>query len=191
MKAVLMSIRPNGCKLICSGMKTLEVRKTRPKLEAPFKVYIYCTNQYSWIMNFSKTGRQKMNGKIIGEFTCEKIEEVGIPYPAYQNELDVRFTQNSCLSYMQLHRYASSGKTKDDLFFWHISNVKIYDKPRELDEFSRFVFFGMGRSDCACGNWHCENYEPSESYMIPPTCKINGCSIYRPPQSWCYVEGGK
>lgn len=34
MKAVLMSIRPNWCKLICSGMKTLEVRKTRPKLEA-------------------------------------------------------------------------------------------------------------------------------------------------------------
>lgn len=191
MKAVLMSIQPNWCKLICAGMKTLEVRKTRPKLETPFRVYIYCTNHYSWIMNFSKTGRQKMNGKIIGEFTCEKIERVVIPYPAYQNELDVRLTQNSCVSYYQLHRYASSGKTKDDLFFWHISNVKSYDKPRELDEFSRFGFLGMGRSDCVCGNFRCENYEPSESYMIPPTCKINGCSIYRPPQSWCYVEDGK
>ena len=187
MKSVLMSIRPNWCKLICSGMKTLEVRKTRPKLETPFRVYIYCTNQYSWIMNFSKTGRQKMNGKIIGEFTCEKIERVGIPYPAYQNELDVSLTKNSCLSYSQLHRYAFH----DDLFFWHISNVKSYDKPRELDEFSRFGFLGMGRSDCVCGNFRCENYEPSESYMIPPTCKINGCSIYRPPQSWCYVEDGK
>lgn len=34
----------------------------------------------------------------------------------------------------------------------------------------------------------CENYEPSYHYMIPPTCKIDGCSICRPPQSWCYVE---
>ena len=43
MKAVLISIKPNWCKLIWSGMKTVEVRKTRPKLETPFKVYIYCT----------------------------------------------------------------------------------------------------------------------------------------------------
>ena len=43
MKAVLISIKPNWCKLIWSGMKTVEVRKTRPKLETPFKAYIYCT----------------------------------------------------------------------------------------------------------------------------------------------------
>lgn len=45
MKAVLLSIRPNWCKLIWSGMKTVEVRKSRPKLETPFKAYIYCTMQ--------------------------------------------------------------------------------------------------------------------------------------------------
>lgn len=43
MKAVLISIKPNWCKLIWSGMKTVEVRKTRPKLETPFRVYVYCT----------------------------------------------------------------------------------------------------------------------------------------------------
>ena len=42
-KAVLISIRPDWVEKILSGEKTLEVRKTRPKLEAPFKVYIYCT----------------------------------------------------------------------------------------------------------------------------------------------------
>ena len=42
-KAVLISIRPEWVEKILSGEKTLEVRKTRPKLEAPFKVYIYCT----------------------------------------------------------------------------------------------------------------------------------------------------
>jgi hypothetical protein len=78
-----------------------------------------------------------------------------------------------------------------DLYGWHISDLKIYDKPRDLDEFSRFGFFGMGRSNCICGNWRCENYEPSESHMIPPTCKIDGCSICRPPQSWCYVENSE
>ena len=37
MKAVLLSIRPNWCKLIWSGMKTIEVRKNRPNLKTPFK----------------------------------------------------------------------------------------------------------------------------------------------------------
>ncbi|MGN0539812.1 MAG: ASCH domain-containing protein [Candidatus Fimenecus sp.] len=46
-KAVLMSIQPRWCELIANGKKTLEVRKTKPKLSTPFKVYIYCTNDFS------------------------------------------------------------------------------------------------------------------------------------------------
>ena len=42
-KAVMLSIRPKWCEKIASGKKTIEVRKTRPKLETPFKCYIYCT----------------------------------------------------------------------------------------------------------------------------------------------------
>ncbi len=42
-KAVMLSVRPKWCEKIASGEKTIEVRKTRPKLETPFKCYIYCT----------------------------------------------------------------------------------------------------------------------------------------------------
>ena len=42
-KAVLISIRPEWVEKIARGEKTLELRKTEPKLETPFKVYIYCT----------------------------------------------------------------------------------------------------------------------------------------------------
>ena len=42
-KAVMLSIRPKWVEKIASGEKTIEVRKTRPKLETPFKCYIYCT----------------------------------------------------------------------------------------------------------------------------------------------------
>ena len=40
-KAVLLSIRPNWCKLIASGRKTVEVRKNEPKLDKPFRCFIY------------------------------------------------------------------------------------------------------------------------------------------------------
>ncbi len=42
-KAILISIKPQYCELIANGKKTIEVRKTKPKLEPPFKCYIYCT----------------------------------------------------------------------------------------------------------------------------------------------------
>ena len=44
-KAVLISIRPEWCDKIASGRKTIEVRKTKPKLDTPFKCYIYMTKQ--------------------------------------------------------------------------------------------------------------------------------------------------
>lgn len=42
-KAVLISIRPEWCAKIANGGKTIEIRKTSPKLDTPFKCYIYCT----------------------------------------------------------------------------------------------------------------------------------------------------
>lgn len=197
MKAVLMSIQPNWCKFIWAGMKTVEVRKTRPTLETPFKAYIYCTGHDGWVMKSPKAGVQKMDSRVIGEFTCDKIDKL-VHVGACNNDvlqLNIEtpdglwkpaesLLQAACLTEATAEKYLQGRNG----YSWHISDLKIYDKPRDLDEFSRFGFFGMGNSNCVCGNWRCENYEPSEDHMIPPTCKIDGCSICRPPQSWCYVD---
>ena len=136
----------------------MEVRKNRPTLDIPFKVYIYCTKVHKgWMRVVPGHGWQQLDGKVIGEFICDKIEKVDIPYPAYQSELDLRFIEESRASYYALHRYAFH----DDLFFWHISDLKIYEKPRSLQEFTGLqkTRFGMRSVD-----------------------------ITRPPQSWRYVE---
>ena len=139
------------------------------------------------------------HGFVIGEFTCYKIDTIQrmgidnnfdycyLSLNEFGNDdiaIEIRDIEKSCIPKSELNSYA---KSAPELFAWHISDLKVYDTPRDLDEFSRFGFFGMGRSNCVCGNWRCENYEPSYHYMIPPTCKIEGCSIYRAPQSWCYV----
>lgn len=59
MKAVMLSIRPKWCERIISGEKTIEVRKTRPKLISQFKCYIY----------------RSVQGGVIGEFVCDNIFE--------------------------------------------------------------------------------------------------------------------
>lgn len=69
-KAIMLSIRPKWCEKIASGEKTIEVRKTRPKLDTPFKCYIYCSQ--------SGDARRLVcgRGKVIGEFICERIYKI-------------------------------------------------------------------------------------------------------------------
>ena len=204
MKAVLLSIRPEWCSRIFSGCKTVEIRKTRPaSLKEPFKCYIYCTKGtkfFCWKavdhLYFDDRSHnlfdRRADGMVVGEFICDDIRRIGPEYCVVKEDIESAIS-GSLLTVPQVKDYAGwkSGMSYadlKDLYGWHISELKIYDKPRDLDEFSRFGFFGMGRSNCVCGNRRCENYEPSYHYMIPPTCKIDGCSICRPPQSWCYVQ---
>ena len=200
MKAVLMSIRPEWCKKILSGEKTVEVRKTRPRLETPFKVYIYCTKTAErWLRTVPVQGWQRLDGFVIGEFTCYKIDTIQrmgidnnfdycyLSLNEFGNddiEIEIRDIKKSCIPKSELNSYA---KSAPELFAWHISDLKIYDQPRDLDEFSRFGFCGMNGTG-VCGNEGCKHYEPSGNYMEPPTCAIDGCCLNRPPQSWCYVR---
>ena len=134
--AVMISIRPKWCELIANGEKTIEIRKNRPKLETPFKCYIYCTNiKYINLDEYVELHRatggkiDQWHGKVIGEFVCDKIETkpFGNGIAAYySNEV------GTCLSDTVLRLYASKGKP---LYFWHISELKIYDEPKELTAF--------------------------------------------------------
>ena len=153
MKSVLISIQPKWCELIVNGKKTVEVRKTRPKFETPFKVYIYCTNGDS--LNYLKVGSlnpkfwidnnayganvARANGKVIGEFVCDWIrceKEVA------DGLIDIVLERTSCVSARELVEYAN-GKV---LYSWHISDLVIYDKPRELRE---FVFASVLHTNCS------------------------------------------
>lgn len=184
MKSVLISIQPQWCELIASGKKTLEVRKTRPKLETPFKVYIYCTNGSPYLNRRNGIcylesrdmigGRgpgiyERLSGKVIGEFVCDDIRCFDVPYPAFQKELDKTILEQSCCTYYALHRYAYH----DALYGWHISDLQIYRKPKKLHEFKQC-------HKCPYGDFqNCLQHE----YSCDGTYKLT-----RPPQSWCYVE---
>ncbi len=131
MKAVILSIQPRWCHLIASGKKTIEVRKTKPTIETPFKCYIYCTK--NWRIKFWSGKRYRHNafdecdnGKVIGEFVCDAI----ISHCEMANA-DIA-EQQGRIKREELSEY-SNGK---QLYGWHISDLKIYDEPKELNEFS-------------------------------------------------------
>lgn len=125
-KSVLISIRPKWCNLICNGKKTIELRKTRPNLETPFTVYIYCTKD-----KFSKD-KCIFNGKVIGEFICDRIDHA-LDYNFIEGETSLLST---CLTDSEIIQYLGN---KNKGYFWHISNLILYDFPVELSDFG--VYF--------------------------------------------------
>lgn len=196
MKSVLISIQPKWCELIASGKKTVEVRKTRPKLETPFKVYIYCTKDNTFaektLRGFSNDGKAiyyKANkGKVIGEFVCDRIDGFNVPYPAYFHECDSRtrkILQSAFLTPMDIHRYNGVHTT----YGWHISDLVIYDQPRGLTGFYHYC-----GDDPKCYGCELLYYSNTECGKEEFCCSnMYGCKhLERPPQSWCYVvEGGE
>nr|DAX72482.1 MAG TPA: hypothetical protein [Caudoviricetes sp.] len=128
-KAVLISIRPEWVEKIADGEKTLELRKTEPKLETPFKVYIYCTaGNLSYEVSNGIFCNISGGRLVVGEFVCDKI---GVIWGGGYLKMPESAFAGSCLNMYQIDTYLD-GK---DGHFWHISNLKIYDAPKPLSEF--------------------------------------------------------
>ena len=179
MKSVLISIQPKWCELIASGKKTIEVRKTKPKLETPFKVYIYCTankqGTHDLLEIHGTDGKiRKANGKVIGEFVCDKVFDI-YEFSGSRFWLNETLVKATCLTEKEINDY---GKGKD-IFGWHISNLAIYDKPRELGEFRKEC-----KLECDMRSLKEPPCEKCEHLVASFGC---GRTITRPPQSWCYV----
>ena len=178
MKSVLISIQPKWCELIASGKKTVEVRKTRPKLETPFKVYIYCTID-GGVKGDMLVPSRLTCGKVIGEFVCDRIVQFE---NSLFDEVLPETVARSCVPMYDLLVYL--GK-QDFGYGWHISNLVIYDKPRELSEFYHYC-----GDNPNCDGCEAHYYSNTECGLEDYCCSIiDGCKpLKRPPQSWCYVE---
>ena len=203
MKDILLSVRPKWCEKICHEIgkdengkpiyeKVIEVRKSKPS-EVPFRAFIYCTKGKSTnVLLKDKNNRfvfgdyrnactcdadgnvefENVQGKVIGEFICDNVDEIILNYNFEKD--GHKLIDGICLTENELERYAQGRKT---IYGWHISDLKIYDKPRELSEFRKPCLYG----DMPCVV--CEDYS-----VYSGECQN---IVTRPPQSWCYVEEEK
>lgn len=183
MKSILQSIKPQYCGLIAYGIecpvpvpnsnKRYEVRKNMPKLPTPFKSYVYCTKSdgdgcypdgfYHWL------------GKVPFEYVCDYIEIIQALPGRNKYDISADALKKTHLSQKELWEY---GKGKQ-LYLWHISNLKIYDKPKELSDFHKAGLLPfnewIGDRTDLIAKLHYHNY-------------VQGFKLTHPPQSWCYVE---
>ncbi len=192
MKSVLISIQPYWVFLIIARLmgwnipqeKTIEIRKDYPKASDWNKVvHIYCSKSRKSFNRIPKEYQpfmEKFLGRVIGEFVCDRIEQIPCYLDAGKYEeylVEEEFLKSCQLTYDELFNYL---KGKDG-YGWHISDLKIYDHPRELGEF--YVRCGDRKIKCdGC------KYKKQDSWFDPHYCEVDGyISLARPFQSWGYV----
>lgn len=187
MKAIMISIQPQWVSKILNKEKLVEIRKTMPKCELPCKVYIYYAKGKKLYKCVSNSDEDLLNGKVVAEFTLNKVDTLErdlndwLPKNRYDvsNELlkDINLNQEQLWNYGQ-------GKI---LYAWHIDDLKIYDKPKELSEFSHFIPNNKcPTKQCGTNCEDCPNYDEEHETCL--ALYYAHRVIKRPPQSWCYVE---
>lgn len=172
-----------------AAKKTIEVRKSAPK-EVPFKAYIYCTSQKfdgEILLTVDKkierryrhcrdNGDIPLAGKVIGEFVCDKvylIKNQGSRFSVADEEQSVtnEIARQSCLDYDDMVGYLGN----KDGYGLYITDLKIYDKPKELSEFY-----------IPCEKKNCRMCDAEREYDV---CAFERKKpIERPPQSYMFVE---
>ena len=146
MKSVILSCAPTECEKIANGDMSILVRKKVPK-EVPFKCYIYMTQGTYKDLGLYSEGIYQNRMKVIGDFVCDKVFLLQ-PYTYDGGNADFghrKFIQTfegiskdneilsaTCLSQDEMFDYIGIDNYGYGL---HISDLKIYGKPKELSEF--------------------------------------------------------
>lgn len=205
--AVMVSIKPKWCELIANDIKKYEIRKSKPNIVLPFKVYIYCTLAKNYSIRLGDYGRaatdslwlvdgkiimgdglefwsdsvpnyKNVNGRVIGEFICDNIYTIEDHGSCFMIGDDTALTnqvaRESCLWFDDMKKYVGG---RNVLYAWHISNLKIYDKPKEIPEFTT-------HKKCT---W-CKDMDCGVSACIYDEDCIVPNALNKPPQSYCFVE---
>ncbi|MEG1925220.1 MAG: hypothetical protein RR415_05690 [Ruthenibacterium sp.] len=111
-KFVILSLRPQWWKLIISGEKTLEMRKTYPTRfgNRPFTVLVY----------------ECGTGKIVGQFKCSGRMRC-------QNLEDVcRHSSKTCISEGAAKQYMGNKPA----YLWQVECVREYAMPRAISDYN-------------------------------------------------------
>ena len=214
MRNILISIRPEFVSKILNGEKTIEIRKTRPSCELPCKVYIYCTKGKPYLYrlndddNFELTNNLRpqedcfvkdynvLNSKVVAEFTLNKVTKHKKNFIDCEGNICYNFKvcdvknagfDRDVFSLLDFDDFIEDYGNGKDLYAWHIENLEIYDKPKELSEFSSFILNNKcekHENGFACDK--CDAYDKEHDTCLA----LYYCHkpIKRPPQSYMFVE---
>lgn len=184
--------------------------KEKPK---PMTAYIYCTKKGGLMRDVTPATTyfisspvgpvtsdksKRLEGKVVAKFTLSDIEKVhydGWSDHFYIEKNDVRtdVLSTSGLTYKALKDYYFRNEFKMRCYAYHISDLVIFDKPKELSEFKHpFPYCGRYCDNNLIPSFckdHCShNTDPERLDVWRDRYDKWGEPLNKAPQSWCYVE---
>jgi predicted transcriptional regulator len=200
MRDVLVSLKPYFYYLIGEGIKTIEIRKTFPKADDWSKnTWFYMSKDEKSFAKIPKEFQDKYRkhfGKVGLKFVCDEIigtcpwrlkGETG--FCAKRTEKETNLPNNACLTLEEIEKYA--GSRGRGIYGWHISDLVIYDKPRELSEFKYHCKYEFDDDFKHCDRCEYYYFSNTPSNGREEWCGCDGIkTLKRPPQSYMFVELG-
>ncbi len=191
-KSVIRSAKPYWIYLILTGKKKVEVGKNFPKSKDWNKIVeMYCSKDMRSFNRIPEKDREWMRkylGKVACQFVCDRIDWLHLEDLTIYEDAE-RALKGTCFTKIDIMQYLNYTKGTDicddydkwNFYGWHISDLVIYDEPRELGEFK----IPCPRMNAINGDCNfCKHFEISR-YGKMTKCNA---SLNRPPQSWYYIE---
>lgn len=197
-KAVLISIRSGWCCQIAAGKKTVELRKSRPNIDTPFRCYIYCTQAtplLAWQERWSPThkafrtelwpihgyGLEKaqslfelFNGRVIGTFVCDKINQLTHVGTMERSEPDKLYIETPDFQYESADELLQAACLSEGIAEEYLKGGDGYGwhiADLKIFDHPQAVYSFTGLRETRFG-------------LMP-------VGLTHPPQSWCYVAEKK
>lgn len=182
---VMLSVQRQWCDKIASGKKTMEVRKTRPTIPTPFKVYIYetkfvnrCKFEENNLKITSLSSRCFQNkysgGKVIGEFVCDRIDKFSAEFTDGDCYEDIRYYEDTDDELQAIIIAANDNENPNDCFLCKESCLSFNDIKKYIGlDFHEKAFYG---------------WQISKLIIYDKPKELSLFGLQRPPQSWCYVK---
>ena len=207
MKAIVKTIKPKTCANIMNRNQSILVIKNKREATAIQKlidengyadIYAYCSKSNTQYLVGSKNkvceiltkaadtrfspniGKYTGNGKVLFKFRCYEMEEILNYGLARRSEMMMEeLLKGSCLTMEQLNKYAPHKEYDDDDYIYtiHISDLEIFDQPKELSEFYKVGFDKALKESLN-----------SKPYPLSSVCIEKQYQLTKAPQNMCYVE---
>lgn len=187
---ILASLKPYYYYLIGERKKNIEVRKSALK-GLPQDIVFYMSKDEKSFAKIPKEFQEKYRkhfGKVGMKVVCEKIDKYTSLLFRGQEFYQNFTTSEEIKAHLTLKEMCVYGKGKP-IYGWHISDLKIYDKPKELSEFRKPLDRVWGSycndyCDRGCISFGSTDYSCNDYWNWEK-------GLTRPPQSWQYVEEKK
>lgn len=189
MKSVLISIRPQWCDLIFSDEKTLEVRKSKPKLETPFKCYVYCTAREDSLFEVT-TNKELHDGFGIDGEAKDPDKKIFIKIPKRTSWHKI-FDYQKVIGEFTVERFVGlrvTDKTYGEHYIVHDNDIAIEDAQRQPNLRTCMTLYELIRYLKTAKDKHGYGWVISNPVLYKEAMDLTDFGVKRPPQSWQYID---